>query len=76
MRILAAKTSSNPHDDVPSSKTQWILSRLIAGQPVLPLSDKYRVRWSGLVKEKDAYASPKWEYNVATADDESVDAIR
>ncbi|RLU23751.1 hypothetical protein DMN91_003957 [Ooceraea biroi] len=79
MRILAAKTSSNgsPHNDVvPSSKTQWILSRLIAGQPVLPSSDKYRVRWSDFTKDKDVYASPKWEYNVAPINDESIEPMR
>jgi len=77
--ILAAKASSNesPRNGVvPSSKTQWILSRLIAGQPVLPLPAKYRVRWSGLAKDRDAYASPKWEYDTDAATyDEGVEPI-
>ncbi|KAH0955584.1 hypothetical protein HN011_012118 [Eciton burchellii] len=78
--ILVAKASSNesPRNGVaPSSKTQWILSRLIAGQPVLPLPAKYRVRWSGLAKDRDVYASPKWEYDAGVATyDEDVEPIR
>ncbi|XP_011870224.1 PREDICTED: uncharacterized protein LOC105563329 isoform X2 [Vollenhovia emeryi] len=78
VRFLAAKTLLNgsPQNGIaPSFKTQWILSRLIAGQPILPLTDKYRVRWGNFPKEK-SYVPPKWNHDVAPMTDEGIESIR
>lgn len=73
-RILAIK-SLLENGFASSSKTQWILSRLIAGQPILPLIDKYRVRQDGFRKDK-SYVPPKWNRNMAPITDESIESIR
>ncbi|KAL0125826.1 hypothetical protein PUN28_004707 [Cardiocondyla obscurior] len=78
MRILAGKVLLNesPQNDLASSfKTQWILSHLIAGQPVLPLTDKYRDRWGGFLKNR-SYVSPKWDHDAAPITDEDTESIR
>lgn len=78
MRILAAKTLLNgsPQNGIaPSFKTQWILSRLIAGQPILPLTNKYHVRWGGFSKDK-SYVPPKWDHDVAPMTDNGIKLIR
>ncbi|XP_012227210.1 uncharacterized protein CCHa1 isoform X2 [Linepithema humile] len=71
IRILAAKTllSESPQ------KAQWILSRLMTRQPVLPFTDKYHVRWSGFSKDK-TYVSPKWDRYTAPMNDETFESIR
>lgn len=78
MRILAAKPLLNesPQNDIASSfKTQWILSRLITGQPILPLTDKYRVRWDGFPKVK-SYVPLKWDLDATSMTDENIESIR
>lgn len=77
MRILTAKTlNGSPQNGIaPSFKTQWILSRLIIGQPILPLTDKYRVRWGGFSKDK-SYVSPKWDHDMASMTDDGTESIR
>lgn len=78
MRILAAKTLLNgsPQNGIaPSFKTQWILSRLITGQPILPLTDKYRVRWDGFPKDK-SYVPLKWDHDTASMIDGDIESIR
>lgn len=71
IRILAAKTSLSESPQ----KAQWILSRLMTGQPVLPLTDKYHVRWSGFSKDK-TYVLPKWDRYTAPINDETFESIR
>jgi len=77
MRILAAKNLLNASQNsiAPFFKTQWILSRLITGQPMLSLTEynKYPVRDS-FPKDK-SYSLPKWDHDVTTTD-ESIESIR
>ncbi|XP_072747355.1 uncharacterized protein [Anoplolepis gracilipes] len=75
MRILAAKTlRGTPQNNIArSSKAQWILSRLIAGQPVLPLTDKYPVRWNGFPNDK-TFIPSKWD--TAPLNDDSTISVR
>lgn len=79
MRILATKTLLNgsPQNGIaPSFKTQWILSRLITGQPILPLTDKYHVnRWDGFPKDKLSVSS-KWDHDMASITDDGTESIR
>ncbi|XP_018303611.1 uncharacterized protein, partial [Mycetomoellerius zeteki] len=78
MRTLIAKTLLNgfPQDSIaPSSKVQWILSRLITRQPILPLMDKYHVKGNGFTKDKP-YVPSKWDHNITPMIDESVESIR
>ncbi|XP_011136242.2 uncharacterized protein LOC105181279 isoform X2 [Harpegnathos saltator] len=80
LRILAAKAllSELPKNGIASSssssssKAQWLLSRLIAGQPVLPLTDQYRVRWNNKMKDK-TYVPTEWTEHM---DDETLESIR
>ncbi|XP_029154967.1 uncharacterized protein LOC114928030 isoform X2 [Nylanderia fulva] len=63
MRILTAKTllSGSPQNNIAhSSKAQWTLSRLITGQLVLPLTDKYPIKWNDFSKDKIMIPS-KWD---------------
>ncbi|XP_011647559.1 uncharacterized protein LOC105433807 [Pogonomyrmex barbatus] len=74
----AAETPLNgsPQNSIaPTSKMQWILSRLIEshGQPTL--TDKYRDRWNGFPKDK-SYIPPKWDHDTASMTDESIESIR
>ncbi|GAB1859840.1 hypothetical protein CAJAP_01078 [Camponotus japonicus] len=76
MRILTAKSllSKSPQKNVVhSSKAQWILSRLITGQPILPLTDKYPVRWNSFPKDK-TFIPSKWD--AASLNDDSTISIR
>lgn len=75
-RILTAKSlwSELPQNNIAhSSKMQWILSRLITGQPILPLTDKYPVRWNNLPKDK-TFISSKWD--AASLNDDNTISIR
>lgn len=60
---------------IPSSKAQWVLSRFNTGQPMLPLTDKYHVRWDDFPNDK-SYLPLKWDYNTAPIADESIESIR
>ncbi|XP_014475643.1 PREDICTED: uncharacterized protein LOC106744967 isoform X2 [Dinoponera quadriceps] len=76
LRVLAAKAllSEFPQNGIASSsKAQWLLSRLVAGQPVLP--DKYRVRWNNIPKGK-TYVPAKWERDTTSTDNENLESIR
>ncbi|XP_036148855.1 uncharacterized protein LOC105837425 isoform X2 [Monomorium pharaonis] len=77
LRILASKTLLNgsPENGITPSKTQWVLSRFITGQSMLPLTDKYRVRWDDLLKDK-SYVQPKWDHDTLPMVDESIETIR
>ncbi|XP_011056678.1 PREDICTED: uncharacterized protein LOC105147395 [Acromyrmex echinatior] len=77
MHTLTAKALLNgfPQDNiVSSSKVQWILSRLIIRQPILPLMDKYYIKGGGFPKDK-SYIPSKWDHNVTPMIDKSVESI-
>ncbi|XP_032681203.1 uncharacterized protein LOC116848812 isoform X2 [Odontomachus brunneus] len=79
LRVLTAKTllSEFPQNGVmsSSSKAQWLLSRLVAGQPILPLTDKYRVRWNNVPKNR-GYVPATWERDATFTDNENLESIR